>query len=449
VFRFGDFEADAGARELRRAGRVLPLPEKAFAVLEVLLERAGEPVSREALRRRLWPDGTHVDFDNNLNSAVTRLRAVLGDPARRSRWIETLPRRGYRFRESVVPLRAAAPAPRRVPRFRRLALPALASLGVALALAATAPRPASLSDAARAALDRGRYLSHHPRPGHPQRAVAELERAVRLAPGSAAARGALAEALVHLAMSPGGDAGALDRAEESATLALGREPGETAALRALSGVRLLRDWDLDAANALAERAVAQAPEVAESHAALAAARCAAARFEEAIASARRAAHLDPVSWLVRSDLGFFLLAAGRFAEAESEARAALDLAPDFRPARGFLAMALAACGREREALEVLGVESGGVEPGARLARYWRDRLAALDALPPGTPGAALARARTHARLGEYEDALDWLERSRAAREPVLVYLQAFPELQALRGDPRFRALEASVLGPRG
>lgn len=97
AFRFGPFEADAHARELRKRGLRIQLGEKSYEILTSLLERPGELVTREELRRRLWPEGTFVDFDNSLNSAVNRLRDALGDRAARPRYIETLPRRGYRF----------------------------------------------------------------------------------------------------------------------------------------------------------------------------------------------------------------------------------------------------------------------------------------------------------------------------------------------------------------
>ncbi len=95
--RFGLYEADVAAGELRKSGTRLRLQEQPFQVLAVLLERAGDPVSREELRSRLWPADTFVDFDHSLNTAINKLRDVLGDTATNPRFIETLPRRGYRF----------------------------------------------------------------------------------------------------------------------------------------------------------------------------------------------------------------------------------------------------------------------------------------------------------------------------------------------------------------
>ncbi|HKW17301.1 MAG TPA: winged helix-turn-helix domain-containing protein [Terriglobales bacterium] len=95
--RFGVFEANLETRELSKQGRRLKLQDQPFAVLATLLERAGEIVSREELREKLWPADTFVDFDHSLNTAVNKIREVLGDSANSPRFVETLARRGYRF----------------------------------------------------------------------------------------------------------------------------------------------------------------------------------------------------------------------------------------------------------------------------------------------------------------------------------------------------------------
>lgn len=97
VAHFGIFEADLDARELRKQGRRLRVQDQPFAVLAILLERAGEIVSREELRLKLWPADTFVDFDHSLNTAINKIRETLGDSASSPRFVETLARRGYRF----------------------------------------------------------------------------------------------------------------------------------------------------------------------------------------------------------------------------------------------------------------------------------------------------------------------------------------------------------------
>jgi Tol biopolymer transport system component/DNA-binding winged helix-turn-helix (wHTH) protein len=110
ILRFGAFEVDLAAAELRKSGIRLRLQEQPYQVLAALLEEPGNIVSREQLISRLWPDGTVVDFDRGLNAAVTRLRQVLSDSADTPRYVETVARRGYRF---IAPVEAgdAAPAP--------------------------------------------------------------------------------------------------------------------------------------------------------------------------------------------------------------------------------------------------------------------------------------------------------------------------------------------------
>jgi cholera toxin transcriptional activator len=97
VVRFGDYEANLRSGELRRQGHRLKLQEKPFQVLAALLARPGDLVTREELRQSLWPADTFVDFEHGLNTAVNKVREALRDSASNPRFIETLPRRGYRF----------------------------------------------------------------------------------------------------------------------------------------------------------------------------------------------------------------------------------------------------------------------------------------------------------------------------------------------------------------
>ena len=101
VVRFGVFELDLRSGELRKAGTRISIQEQPLQALALLLERPGEPVTRDELRRRLWPSDTFVDYEHGLNAVINRLRDTLGDSADTPRLIETLPRRGYRFIGSV------------------------------------------------------------------------------------------------------------------------------------------------------------------------------------------------------------------------------------------------------------------------------------------------------------------------------------------------------------
>ncbi len=109
--RFGAFEVDLRSGELRKNGHKIRLQDQPFQVLAMLLEHPGEVVMREDLRQKLWPADTFVDFDDGLNTAIKKLRDALGDSAESPRFIETLPKRGYRFITPVNGAAAASPLP--------------------------------------------------------------------------------------------------------------------------------------------------------------------------------------------------------------------------------------------------------------------------------------------------------------------------------------------------
>ncbi len=108
--RFGPFELDLEAADLRRNGKSLRLPEQQFQILELLLDREGGLVSRDDIRRRLWPNDTVVDWDGSINAAIMKLRSALGDTAGQPKFIETVARRGYRL---LGPVEQEKPIPRK------------------------------------------------------------------------------------------------------------------------------------------------------------------------------------------------------------------------------------------------------------------------------------------------------------------------------------------------
>jgi len=107
---FGEFEMDEHAGELRKEGIKVHLQEQPLQILRILLEHPGEVVMREDLRKRVWPTDTFVDFDHGINNAIKRLREALGDTAETPRFVETLPRRGYRFIANLEPTKVVAGA---------------------------------------------------------------------------------------------------------------------------------------------------------------------------------------------------------------------------------------------------------------------------------------------------------------------------------------------------
>src|SRR5947207_15303406 len=117
--RFGAFELDQDAGELRKQGTRMKLQEQPLQMLQVLLQRPGEVVTREELQQKIWPSDTFVDFDHGINNAIKRLREALGDTAEMPCYVETLPRRGYRFIGKIE---------RETPKFRSLAVLPLENL---------------------------------------------------------------------------------------------------------------------------------------------------------------------------------------------------------------------------------------------------------------------------------------------------------------------------------
>src|SRR5262245_60152055 len=103
ILCFGSFEVDVASGELRRQGLKIRLQDQPFKLLVLLLERAGDVVTREEVRETLWPADTYVDFDHSVNTAVRKLREALGDSAEAPRYVETVARRGYRFIAPVSP----------------------------------------------------------------------------------------------------------------------------------------------------------------------------------------------------------------------------------------------------------------------------------------------------------------------------------------------------------
>src|ERR1700747_529740 len=108
VARFESFEGNLLSGELLKNGERIKMPEQSFQILAMLLERAGEVVMRQEIQKRLWPNDTVVEFENSINAAIKRLRTALDDSADQPRYIETLARRGYRWK---IPVEWVEPSP--------------------------------------------------------------------------------------------------------------------------------------------------------------------------------------------------------------------------------------------------------------------------------------------------------------------------------------------------
>jgi DNA-binding winged helix-turn-helix (wHTH) protein len=129
---FGEFELEVGTDELRRQGRRVKLQPQPSRLLSLLARRAGALVTREEIRRELWPEGTYVDFDQSVNFAIRQIRDVLHDVPDRPLFIETVPKRGYRF-IAPVERRGRGPAPQEAGS-RKAAVPTTTSINLQKAI---------------------------------------------------------------------------------------------------------------------------------------------------------------------------------------------------------------------------------------------------------------------------------------------------------------------------
>jgi DNA-binding winged helix-turn-helix (wHTH) protein len=130
--QFGPFELDLQSGELSRLGRRVRLQGQSFLILTVLIERAGEVVTRDELQQRVWPADTYVDFEHGLNNAIKRLREALNDSSEKPRYIETLPRKGYRFIAELTQTGSLSKSPAPAPAEADVALVAGRALTVSL-----------------------------------------------------------------------------------------------------------------------------------------------------------------------------------------------------------------------------------------------------------------------------------------------------------------------------
>lgn len=479
--RFGVFEFDRQTLELFRRGRRLRLPPQPAKALDLLLCRARRLVSRDELRNHIWGEGTHVDFDASLNRCIRQIRAALGDDATSSRFLETLPRRGYRFLAPVElvaaesegaadgeaeindPQTARPKKRRRGPRPWRKIAGSAALLAIVAALASLSYRPESdsptyalstTSEVARQAYLRGTYHLDRFRSGQessPALAVRELELAVEVDPLLAPAYAELAWAKLFE-----GRLAEPEQARQLAETALELDAGQASAHLLLGRLAMVRDFDWPAAGRSLDRAAELAPGDASCHHAKAFYLSALGRHDAAIASIERALELDPASVVVRGDVATIYYRARRFELALDHYRVALELEPGYLPALRGRVLADLALGRQTEAVAgaralmaaaeadpaaTVGLDAH--DPARALEAFWRWYLEQVEAYLQSRAGAISTAdlAFGHLALGQPEPALDALEIAGRRRDsPLLAALAVDPAFDLLHGHPRFEGL---------
>jgi len=449
--RFGPFEYDAPQAELRRDGRVVRLQDLPLRILDLLLERPGELVTRQELRDRLWPAGAVQDFDNSLNAAVSKLRDALGDRAADARYVETVPRRGYRFVG-----RLEEPSPPASPRARRpwaVLVGVLVVTGVmAILVPPSIDREVPVSPA-RASILEGRMLLERRTRVAVVRAESSFVRATELDPESADAWAGLARTLTRAGIEDfARPHDVFPRARRAARRARGADPTHFAANFALAEIAFAYDWDAEAAAEELDRALRHATTSADS-ARVATARAllhsSRARHTEAVAAIRRARAIAPVSMTVRAAHGWVLFMAERHDEAVEVLREALVLDPYHLPAQDLLKWVHRVRGDVPEYhaafFEVIQLEGDSEAFVAALrSRFPLERVDALEERVARSMAedwnedegyrSAYDVAIEFAARAPAARAVPWLLRAIDAREIDAVYLDVDPRLKAVRAD---------------
>ncbi len=493
-YRFGNFCLDSRRLELTLRGQRVRIQNLPFQILLHLVEAEGAIVRRETLRQLLWPNGTFVEFDQGLNTAMRKLRLALGDSADSPQFVETVPRQGYRFIGSAERL----PDPQTFPlagnkgarKVRnniwkralsstlafRTAVIALV-VAAAVVLLATSPQlsrerdrndqprsaPAAVipvnsetdMSPASAALTRGRnYLSRASLPS----ASEEFERAIQLDPGSPRAYAYLA---ISLALRTGiRPRDRFPEVEQLAQQALAIDADNTDALIAQAMVSYLYDWEWERAERLFVDLKRRAPERLSPSVLYADLLLRSGRPGEALQQNIRAKELAPMNLAAQSRLSSTYYWTRDYDAAIREVTSALRVKADHAFNRHRLAEFLAITGRYEEALAEIQAALSQ-EPGdphfIGVLGYIQGRSGRTNAAE-----RTLTRLRRESRqryvssadialvhlgLGRADRALDWLESAYAERNDALTLLRAEPRWDPLRSHPRFQALVAKMNFP--
>lgn len=485
--RFGSFEIDREACELRRDGQRVPLQIQPFRVLEALVDRAGEVVTRTDLRALIWPSTIYVDFDHGLNSAMTRLRHALEDSSDAPRYIRTIPRIGYQFInavefDDVQPATTATSKPHAIG--RRYAGAALMAvlvsglLGAAAWLLGDTGREADLAHTsasspavgaeARVAYLRGLAFFEQRNKDAIARSIEQLTRATEADPDFAAAHAALAMAYV----SAGGNNSlakfisaddAFERALAASERALHLEPQLPKAHLALASVlNGLQPWSAGTDVAIEQaykRALELGPDQADIHLFFGNFLSTRGRSGEAVTRFREAMELDPLSPSIHSRLGMELVSLGQVEAGLAHLHKTLELDPWQFNAQWRLGWAYVALddldAAERAFQTAEQISPGSVRSTAGLAfvagkKGDGDRALALlssvrrEAEALNDP---FDIAIVYVGLNDRDGSIEWL--AKTARQSRTLHMQgpwgiAAPMYDWLRDEPGFAAIEAEI-----
>ena len=470
TLQFDGWTVDRVTGEISRDGRDSRLPQQPLRILLELTDHAGAVVTRDQLVKALWPAGV-VDFDNGLNVAMRKLRVALDDTGDAPKYIETLPKVGYRFIgkigavQPVPPATAELPAPptaaRRWPIVFGLVTVALAVCVVAIWLL----RPDRNATTARhmpSARAQELYVQGmHERSRRDidatDAALAKLEAAIKEDPQYADAWAGLGRtlsgAVVRQRITP---AEGLPKARAAAERALALDPATTDAYVTLLHIHLDFDKDFAAAGRDLEQAKQLAPPNASLWHYSAMWNAQQGRIEEGLADMRRARALEPMTLLLSSNYALILFNARRYDEAIELLAPLVEANPGFDTGRSVFARALAATGRLDEALAQLqarrdvGAWQGDL--GVLYAKMGRRddalrEITRLDALQAQGFGESYELATIYTALGDLDKGCELLGKALTDRSFLVNWMRLDPRMDPLRGRQCFSDVEAKLYGP--
>jgi DNA-binding winged helix-turn-helix (wHTH) protein/Tfp pilus assembly protein PilF len=495
LIRFGVFEADVESGELRKNGVRVKIQDLPFRALRLLLSRPQEVLSRNELRRALWPEGVFVDFDHGISSAINRLRDALGDSADNPVFIETVERRGYRW---VAPTHVPAP-PLPSPHARAgpvlvkgeigrppapawrwsLVFPAAALLLLGWSIwpsdhaarAGTAKTPAlthqsssSAHHAANAAAEqfylKGRFYWEKRTPGGLNKAVDYFTQAIVQDPDYAPAYVGLAHSynlLREYTIMPASEA--YPRALAAAKRAVELDDQSSEAHASLAFALFYGTWDVVGAEREFRRAIELNPDSAVAHHWYATYLSTIGLHSQALAEIERAQTLEPASKSVLADKGYLLWLAGRPEEGVALLKQVESTEPDFVSPHRYLKTAYfdggdyahyleewkkeAVLMRDRSALKLVDTaEKGYAVAGAQgMLQNMRAMQGKLYARGLQSP---YLLAETDSLLGNKEEALQYLKIAYDKRDEGMVHLEGDPALNNLHHEPEYNHLVARL-----
>ena len=475
IVTFGPYRLSLDTGELSRSDVPVKLQPQPAKLLVLLVERAGELVTRDEIRRSVWGTDTFVDFDQSVNFCVRQIRTALHDNADTPCYLETLPRRGYRF---IAPVQRDGERLKSGPVFqdplskaprhlmsRRLAL-AVAVLMITTAAFATGAfrhsrlRASRTLCSANQELELGLFFLNKFNQADTMTAAAHFQAATKKDPNCAAAYAGLADAYnqmasVYIAGKPPTNVRLL--ALRAATQAIQLDPMLAEGYEAL-GYTTLHELDWAQSEKALRRAIDLNPRYTRAHLSYATYLVAQRRFKEAIAEARQAVDIEPASLRVRQIFGWMLYFDRQYDAAIRELQTIVEMDRNFALAQFHLGEAFLVVGRFEEAIstlqKVVDLTERGPAPlgllamahaGAHQREEARSILADLEkrsmteTVPPG------ALLLGYMAVDDKQRAIDMLEQGYAERDHYEIWIAADPLMDPLRNEPRYQAVCRQVM----